>query len=159
MSARAPLRLSAWPWATSRRTGTRWASGPRAAPSTWSFSPPRMRFVLFCHSLRSDWNHGNAHFRRGVVTELNDRGHAVEVYEPADAWSVTNLVREHGAAALDRFQGAYPALRCTPYRLDLLDLDRALEGADVVLAHEWNDPELIRRLGEVRTRRPEMRLL
>ena len=29
-----------------------------------------MKFVLFCHSLVSDWNHGNAHFLRGVVREL-----------------------------------------------------------------------------------------
>ena len=28
------------------------------------------RLALFCHSLRSDWNHGNAHFLRGVVSEL-----------------------------------------------------------------------------------------
>ena len=48
------------------------ASVPREAPSPWSFSPPRMRFVLFCHSLRSDWNHGNAHFLRGVVTDLHE---------------------------------------------------------------------------------------
>ena len=40
-----------------------------------------MRFVLFCHSLLSDWNHGNAHFLRGVVTELCERGHLVDVYE------------------------------------------------------------------------------
>jgi len=29
-----------------------------------------MRFVMFYHSLRSGWNHGNAHFLRGVVAEL-----------------------------------------------------------------------------------------
>ena len=28
------------------------------------------KIVLFCHSLRSDWNHGNAHFLRGIATEL-----------------------------------------------------------------------------------------
>ena len=25
---------------------------------------------LFTHSLVSDWNHGNAHFLRGIATEL-----------------------------------------------------------------------------------------
>ncbi len=44
-----------------------------------------MRIVLFYHSLLSDWNHGNAHFLRGVVGELLFRGHDVRVYEPADA--------------------------------------------------------------------------
>ena len=29
-----------------------------------------MRAVLFYHSLASDWNHGNAHFLRGVCSEL-----------------------------------------------------------------------------------------
>ena len=30
-----------------------------------------MRIVFFSHSLLSDWNHGNAHFLRGVVAELH----------------------------------------------------------------------------------------
>jgi len=46
-----------------------------------------MRVVMFCHSLVSDWNHGNAHFLRGVCAELIARGHSVGVYEPRDAWS------------------------------------------------------------------------
>lgn len=28
-----------------------------------------MRVVLFCHSLLSDWNHGNAHFPGSVAQE------------------------------------------------------------------------------------------
>ena len=36
-----------------------------------------MKFVLFYHSLVSDWNHGNAHFLRGIVRELMARGHEV----------------------------------------------------------------------------------
>ena len=36
-----------------------------------------MRVVVFCHSLVSCWNHGNAHFLRGVVRELGARGHEV----------------------------------------------------------------------------------
>src|SRR3978361_2281839 len=55
-----------------------------------------MRVVMFYHSLISDWNHGNAHFLRGIVSELGERGHAVEVYEPADAGSVLNLLGAGG---------------------------------------------------------------
>ena len=33
-----------------------------------------MNFVLFYHSLLSDWNHGNAHFLSGIVSELRARG-------------------------------------------------------------------------------------
>ncbi len=113
-----------------------------------------MRAVIFCHSLRSDWNHGNAHFLRGVATELVARGHDVVTYEPADAWSVQNLVADAGAAALEKFERAYPDLagRARTYRLDALDVDEALDGAGLVLVHEWNDPELVRRIGEHRRR-------
>ena len=41
-----------------------------------------MRIVIFCHSLISVWNHGNAHFLRGIVSELLARGHSVATYEP-----------------------------------------------------------------------------
>jgi spore maturation protein CgeB len=109
-----------------------------------------MKFVYFTHSLVSDWNHGNAHFLRGVVTELMSRGHEVEVYEPADAWSVQNLVADYGVATLDEFARAYPHLRSNRYAR--LDLDRALDGADVVIVHEWNEHELVRRIGEHRAR-------
>lgn len=51
-----------------------------------------MRVVLFCHSLESDWNHGNAHFLRGVVKELQRRGHRVRVLEPRNGWSRRCLV-------------------------------------------------------------------
>ncbi len=60
-----------------------------------------MKIVLFVHSLRSDWNHGNAHFLRGVASELVHRGHELVAYEAEGAWSAANLVRDHGAAALD----------------------------------------------------------
>ena len=83
-----------------------------------------MRFALFYHSLISDWNHGNAHFLRGVVAELLDRGHAVEVYEPEDSWSVQNLVARRGPKAVDEFHRAFPSLRSRRYRARDLDLDR-----------------------------------
>lgn len=106
-----------------------------------------MRVVLFCHSLISDWNHGNAHFLRGVVTELAARGHDVAAYEPFDAWSVQNLVRYHGPAALDFASAVYPAVRPRRYRTESFDVDEALEGADLVLVHEWTCPDLVARIG------------
>jgi spore maturation protein CgeB len=106
-----------------------------------------MRVVLFCHSLLSDWNHGNAHFLRGVASELVRRGHSVSVFEPRDAWSLRNLVEAHGRGPLHGFRRAYPLLRVTRYDLRRLDLDRALDGARLVLVHEWNDQELVKRVG------------
>jgi spore maturation protein CgeB len=103
-----------------------------------------VRIVLFVHSLVSDWNHGNAHFLRGVARELLDRGHDMEVFEPEDSWSFRNLLRVEGRAALHGFRRAYPGLDSRRYRLADLDLDEALDGADLVLVHEWNDPALVR---------------
>lgn len=118
-----------------------------------------MRVVLFCHSLLSDWNHGNAHFLRGVVTELVARGHKVSVYEPRGAWSVQRLVAEHGEAPLSEVLRQYPAVRPFRYELDSLDLELAVEGADLVLVHEWSEPELVSRLGRLRSQGGRFRLL
>jgi spore maturation protein CgeB len=115
-----------------------------------------MRFVLFCHSLRSDWNHGNAHFLRGVARELIARGHTVAAYEPEDGWSAANLRAEHGEDPFRRFEAAYPELRTHPVAYDAIDLGPILDDADVVLVHEWNDPRLVRRIG--REKRPGSRL-
>ena len=118
-----------------------------------------MRVVMFYHSLVSDWNHGNAHFLRGVATELQARGHQVDIYEPEDAWSVRSLVEEHGVEPIARFHLAYPTLHSTRYDLDTLDLDVVLDGAGLVLVHEWSDHGLVRRLGEHRARSNSYRLL
>ncbi len=111
-----------------------------------------MRIVFFVHSLLSDWNHGNAHFIRGVATELQSRGHDVRIHEPADAWSVQNLVADHGEEALEATRKAYPSLSSTRYDPETLDLDEMLDGADLVIVHEWNTHDLVRRIGEHRRR-------
>ncbi len=108
----------------------------------------RMKFVLFYHSLISDWNHGNAHFLRGVVSELLHRGHGVDVYEPDGGWSFRNLLQEQGDSAIADFHDAFPELTSTRYDADTLDLDRALDGAHVAIVHEWNEPRWIARVGE-----------
>ena len=117
-----------------------------------------MNVRIFCHSLLSDWNHGNAHFLRGVVWDLKSRGHDVRVYEEADGWSLTNLLADRGPQAVADFRAAYPGLGSVAYRLDDLDLDDVLDGADLVLVHEWSDPDLVRRIGEHRKGR-DYRLL
>ncbi len=116
-----------------------------------------MRFVMLVHSLVSDWNHGNAHFLRGVARELLRRGHDVVAHEPADGWSRANLCADHGTAPLERFARAYPELDgvARPYAgAAALDLDAALDGADVVLVHEWTDPALVARVGAHHARHP-----
>ncbi|HVJ39275.1 MAG TPA: glycosyltransferase [Stenotrophomonas sp.] len=106
-----------------------------------------MKYVLFYHSLISDWNHGNAHFLRGVIAELKARGHQVEVYEPHDAWSVQQLLAEQGPGPIEEWQRRFPDMHSHRYHADTLDLEAVLDGADVVLVHEWNEPALVAEIG------------
>lgn len=118
-----------------------------------------MRLVFFYHSLVSDWNHGNAHFLRGVVTDLMRRGHDVLVLEPCDGWSRCQLLREQGPAALHELEVSHPGLCSTLYDPERIDLDEVLDGADVVLVHEWNPPKLVGRIGRHRARTGRYALL
>jgi spore maturation protein CgeB len=111
-----------------------------------------MRIALFCHSIRSDWNHGNAHFLRGVATELIRRGHDMRVFESRDAWSATQLASEHGEEALASYREAYPQLEVVCYDQTSLDLDAMLDGVELVLVHEWNDVRMVRAIGAHRLR-------
>jgi spore maturation protein CgeB len=118
-----------------------------------------MKVVIFCHSLVSDWNHGNAHFLRGVCSELGARGHEVSVLEPRGGWSRSNLVKAEGEVPERAFARHFPELRSTEYDLGTLDLDRALDRADLVLVHEWSEPELVARIGRHRRDSGAYRLL
>ena len=117
-----------------------------------------MKFVLFCHSICSCWNHGNVHFLRGVVRELIALGHEVRVHEPEDGWSRTNALRDGGAAALKRAAGLVPGAALETYGAKP-DLDRALDGANVVIVHEWTAPELVAAIGRRRQRGGRFSLL
>lgn len=108
-----------------------------------------MRIVYFTHSLASCWNHGNAHFLRGVLRELVHRGHDVVAFEPENAWSLENLLADHGEAGLQAWRRAYPELRTTAMGADF-DPSEACDGADLVIVHEWNDPKLVAAIGRAR---------
>ncbi len=125
----------------------------------WKRNLTNMKIILFYHSLLSDWNHGNAHFLRGYATELIERGHEVHIYEPANNWSLDNLLREHGEKPLEDFRAAYPALKSRSYDSETLDLSDALADADLVIVHEWNDPALVARIGRFRRRAGNFKLL
>ena len=108
-----------------------------------------MRFLFYTHSLVSDWNHGNAHFLRGIMRELVKAGHPSSALEPSDGWSRRNLARDQGAGALDRFYLTFPELVSAVYGPDF-DHESALDNADVVVVHEWTEPLLIQRIGRAR---------
>ena len=86
------------------------------------------------------------------------QGHDVAVFEPEDAWSAQNLVADGGTESLRAFAHVYPELESTRYRLEQLDLSRALSNADMVLVHEWNSPALVSRVGEHHAAHPEYTL-
>jgi spore maturation protein CgeB len=117
-----------------------------------------VRIVYFTHSLASCWNHGNAHFLRGVLDELIERGHDVRACEPAASWSRENLVADHGPEGLAAWRAKYPRLRSQRYSSDD-DPARLADGADLVIVHEWNEPRLVAGLGALRKRGAPFRLL
>ena len=117
-----------------------------------------MHFVFYTHSLVSDWNHGNAHFLRGVMRDLQRRGHTAIALEPEDSWSRSHLVAREGQIALRRFANDFPGLVSVRYGADF-DHEEALADADVVVVHEWTDPSLVARIGALRRRGGDFTLL
>jgi len=117
-----------------------------------------VKVVYFTHSLASCWNHGNAHFLRGVLRDLVRRGHEVEVFEPAGAWSLQNLLADHGPEGLAAYRAAYPELSSTAFGPQF-DPAEALDGADLVIVHEWNEPALVAEIGKARARGGRFTLL
>jgi spore maturation protein CgeB len=116
-----------------------------------------LRIALFSHSLVSDWNHGNAHFLRGLVRELVRMGHQVRCYEELGSWSLSNLIRHEGEqalAAIDQFRTAYPELEIRFYQSAHPGfrhfLQHELKGCDLVLLHEWNHPLVVNSVLELR---------
>jgi spore maturation protein CgeB len=117
-----------------------------------------MNIAYFTHSLLSCWNHGNAHFLRGVLRALIARGHEAVAFEPRHGWSMTNLTRDHGEAAILPFRRAYPELVSRSYE-QADDPTELCDGADLVIVHEWNDPALVQRIGRLRRRSARFTLL
>jgi len=117
-----------------------------------------VRIVYFTHSLASCWNHGNAHFLRGVLRELIAKGHEVIAYEPEGAWSLDNLLTDHGEEGLAPYRKAYPELSSISFAADA-DLEALVDGADVVIMHEWNEPALVAAIGDLRKQGARFQLL
>jgi spore maturation protein CgeB len=93
-----------------------------------------------------------------VLSELVARGHDVRVLEPEGAWSLTNLLKDHGEAGLQPFRASYPELSSRTYSRPEEGAAQAW-GADLVIVHEWNDPELVAAVGRLRARGGRFTLL
>ena len=110
---------------------------------------PNFDIRYFAHSWVSDWNHGNAHFLRGLARALLQAGQKVRCYEELGSWSLSNLIKQEdqrAITAIDDFRRAFPELKIQFYKNDprLGEwLARELRGADIVILHEWNHPSLV----------------
>ncbi|MGG5822610.1 CgeB family protein [Falsiroseomonas sp. HW251] len=117
-----------------------------------------MRIVWFTHSLRSCWNHGNAHFLRGVLRQLQALGHETLACEPEDGWSLANLMRDHGKGGLAVFQRDFPDLGWRSYATRD-GIAALVQDAEAVVVHEWSEPWLVAELGAMRRRGAPFTLL
>jgi spore maturation protein CgeB len=121
-----------------------------------------VKLAFFVHSAVSDWNHGNAHFVRGLMDALVGRGHEVASWEPRDGWSLGHLLREAGPEAVTRFARAYPRLDARSYDPAAEDLRMrlaaAVRGCDAVIVHEWTEPAVIEALVSLRRDREPFEL-
>ena len=117
-----------------------------------------MKIAYFTHSLASCWNHGNAHFVRGVLRELIALGHDVRAYEPEGNWSLANLLSDAGEDGLAAFRAAYPELSSTAFAPGTPP-DQLIDDADLVIVHEWNEPALVAEIGRLRARGGRFTLL
>jgi len=117
--------------------------------------PRNLHIAYFAHSLRSDWNNGNAHFLRGLMRALGSMGHTVTIFETECEWSLENLLTESkGEASLQQFQQTYPDLHIVTYQAgEEQELWRErLRNCNVVILHEWNAPALATMLVDLRER-------
>src|SRR5947209_15838352 len=98
----------------------------------------KLRIAYLAHSVRSDWNNGNAHFLRGLLRALSALRHSVMFFEPCEEWSVNNLRKEElGEDSLQQFASTYPDFSSTLYSalntLDCAYWRRALKEFDIVI--------------------------
>jgi spore maturation protein CgeB len=115
--------------------------------------PRKLRIAYIAHSLRSDWNNGNAHFLRGLMRAMVALGHEVTIFEPENDWSIENLRMEAlGERSLADFARIYPELHIQTYSADETKKHwhERLNEIEVVILHEWNPPELARLLLDLR---------
>lgn len=118
-----------------------------------------MKICLFYHSVISDWNHGNAHFLRGIMSSLFLRGHNVTVLEPDNGWSFRNLLIEKGLIAFYDFKKLFPLHEPVLYSEKTFNPGQYLHNADLVIVHELNNPGIVKKIGDYKALNDNMILL
>jgi spore maturation protein CgeB len=109
----------------------------------------QLRLRFFAHSWISDWNHGNAHFLRGLASELVRLGQDVRCYEQMGSWSAAKLLSEEGergSDAIQQFRDKFADLDVRFYQNDSSFCSFAedeLRSADIIVIHEWSPPQIV----------------
>ncbi len=114
---------------------------------------PDLRIAYMAHTLRSDWNNGNAHFLRGLMRAMTTLGHDVTVLEPETGWSIENLRAEAlGEISVAEFPCVYPELNVKIYSANETEEQwrERLRDMQIVILHEWNPPALAQQLLKLR---------
>jgi spore maturation protein CgeB len=93
------------------------------------------------------------------MSSLFAMGHDVTVFEPDNGWSFRNLILEKGLVAYYDFRRLFPMHDPVIYSEKNFDPAEYLYDADLVIVHEWNNPEIVRKIGQYRQVNENMILL
>jgi spore maturation protein CgeB len=74
-------------------------------------------------------------------------GHQVVCYEPEDSWSLCNLRKNYGDDPVKQFYEMFPDIIVRQYTLLKINMHEELNEVDLVIVHEWNSAELVKKLG------------
>jgi glycosyltransferase involved in cell wall biosynthesis len=107
-----------------------------------------MQFIVFTGSSVSDCNPDHAQFLRGVASDLIRRRHQVKIVALTAARKKTRGSGDSAEQATADFRHAYPLLEGALSDEPTVDVEGVLDTADIVVVHEGNSRDLVRRIGD-----------
>ena len=67
----------------------------------------------------------------------------MRIFEPEDGWSRMNLLQDAGPDAIDDFYRRHSRIcRARHILSNICDFQKWLDGVELALVHEWNNPQL-----------------
>ena len=109
-----------------------------------------MKIALFCQSIISDYNLDAIPFLRGVITELQSRGHETQVFETRDNVAYLSALKECGKTAISEFKRYYPDIITSFYQSSVAEIAEIVRDVDLVLVHSSADTDTIKLLAEIK---------
>jgi hypothetical protein len=120
--------------------------------------PRPLRFVIFCHSIVSDWGNPAATSTRALVRALQADKHDVVVYEERLNQPVKELLKARGSSALRSFATRYPDVHHRTYVLPtgterMVWIVQQMGTADAVIVQSGAPEALIETLAKLEVQR------